>query len=189
MWRGRGGGGFLLLRLRLRLLGLCVGALDLCVGAIHTSQVVPEQAQATQAEKENAERVAVRKLLEEVQKDEQQKVQEVQEEQKEQEEQTKEQRDDQDDASDSEVAWKNGGASLFQKAEDRISEYVSTFSHLGGGAGGIPWYLEPIKFSIFIVLFFSVVRLIWGGAPYLPSKSWFVLVLIIPFPLLAAGRG
>ncbi|CAM9756302.1 unnamed protein product, partial [Heterosigma akashiwo] len=39
------------------------------------------------------------------------------------------------------------------------------------------------------VLFFSLVRCIFGGAPYLPSRAWYALCMFIPFPFVAVGAG
>merc|ERR1712166_1450406 len=46
------------------------------------------------------------------------------------------------------------------------------------------WY-HPIQLSIVTTIFFTIVRLILGGAPFLPSKAWYAFCILLPLFIFA----
>lgn len=52
-----------------------------------------------------------------------------------------------------------------------------------------PWWCEPRLVTVATILFFGVVRLIFGGGRYLCSAGWYALCLLIPFPFIFVGAG
>lgn len=55
--------------------------------------------------------------------------------------------------------------------------------------GTIPGWCHPYRLCGAMLLFFSLIRIWLGGAPYLPSRAWYALCFFIPVPFLAVGIG
>jgi len=52
-----------------------------------------------------------------------------------------------------------------------------------------PAFTQPYNLCITTIVFFIFIRFLFGGAPYLASRAWYALCILIPFPFVAVGVG
>ena len=86
--------------------------------------------------------------------------------------------------SSSQVDKSSGGGLIASKIDAAASDFLwHLIEGTKGGQKQASW-LEPWSLCAVTIIFFGFVRLLFGGAPYLPSRAWYALCFFIPFPFL-----